>query len=260
MKKVIFILIYLSLTISAFSLASSKKVSSSTQSLEEWMIEQKNTLPETVDGIFMYRPDYDGEKLSVSDILEPSLDTEAIFVNVLLWIIDNKNPLNDKIASLDTASKRVMITRKKVAKEESDNSYDFDIALQAGDQLLSFFVSDIKVNYKLKGLIPKASALEKLNPQEKEVDRAMIEELSWLVSDFINSVRIAINENQAMAVTHWNEIQKGEVVKGMNYTEVKLAAGKPHSERASSNNKIKWMFDNNMVVIFENAVVCNVVK
>ncbi len=256
-----YFLILFSTVLSALAVQAGKpKDATLAMSLEEWAKVQKASKPSEIEGVKMYRPDYDGEKLSISDMLEPTQKGDRIFENSLLWISANKEAGTHELQSLDTDKRRFVVSLHKYGKEGSVNSFDFDIAFQVADGLVSFYAYDLKANYKFKGLVPKTSRLEKLNHQEKENDANLLEECAWVISNYLKNIEEAIQANEAEPVSHWEEIKEQEVVKGMNTTEVILAAGKPFSEREGGNGKMKWMFDNNTVVIFSEGKVINVIK
>ena len=56
----------------------------------------------------------------------------------------------------------------------------------------------------------------------------------------------------------WKEIKAGDVVKGMNESEVKLVFGRPYNER-KTGKRIKWMYEDNSVVVFTDGIVSTVI-
>ena len=59
-------------------------------------------------------------------------------------------------------------------------------------------------------------------------------------------------------ISHWKEIKAGDVVKGMNESEVKLVFGRPYNER-KTGKRIKWMYEDNSVVVFTDGIVSTVI-
>ena len=101
-------------------------------------------------------------------------------------------------------------------------------------------------------------AIEKLKPQEKEQHKNVVETFSYVNSKFLQEMVEYVKSAQNQPVTHWEEIETGDVVKGMNETEVKLAAGRPSTVR-EQGNKTRWMYSNTFVVVFTDGVVTTVV-
>lgn len=133
-----------------------------------------------------------------------------------------------------------------------------ETAFQVVDGMLSFVTYNIQTAYKEKGILPRKMAIEKLKPQEKEQHKNVVETFSYVNSKFLQEMVEYVKSAQNQPVTHWEEIETSDVVKGMNETEVKLAAGRPSTVR-EQGNKTRWMYSNTFVVVFTDGVVTTVV-
>ncbi len=223
--------------------------------LSEWIKE----MPATIDGVTIYRPEQDNGKLQISDLVElPKTSAETIFVNSL---VDVKNNFDDEIEELtkvDYEGLRYCLNRS-VADEDHSATYKYTIALQATDGMMTFLVSDIAIGYKVKGLLPRTVAIEKMKPAKDKRQKELIEQCAVSISRYVDRLAKAITSQEKPTVTHWKDIYKGTVVKGMNETEVVLIKGRPDSRR-QSNSRTKWMYGNDNVIIFTDGAVTNIIE
>lgn len=233
----------------------------STDNLSQWAESELAKYPETVDGIKVFYPSPDENgKLSVSDIIDiPDNTQTGIFTNALVYIYDNYDPENEAIETIDYDSRRFIIARRmKQGSGGKTTSYEYISAFQIADGLMSFIAYDIRAEYREKGILPRKLDIEKLKPQENPRHKELVEEFSFLNSKFLKEMADYISSTKAENITHWNEIKDNQAVKGMNKIEVKLALGRPYSER-EMGKRTKWMYDNNSVVIFTNGIVTTVI-
>lgn len=249
------------LSVLMFTIGMTAKDDNAADNLSQWAESELAKFPETVDGIKVFYPSLDENgKLSVSDIIDIPDNTQSdIFTNALVYIYDNYDPENEAIESIDYGSNRFIIARRmKQGSGGKTTSYEYISAFQIADGLMSFISYDIRAEYREKGILPRKLDIEKLKPQENPRHKELVEEFSFLNSKFLKEMSNYISSTEAEKVTHWNEIKNNQAVKGMNKTEVKLALGRPYSER-EMGKRTKWMYDNNSVVIFTNGIVTTVI-
>jgi len=124
---------------------------------------------------------------------------------------------------------------------------------------LSFLSSNIV--YESKNIFKelKDTPFEKLDTKKKPNQKIYIDEFTLGNSLFLSGMFKFIQTNQYEPITHWEEISKEKVVKGMTRTECKLTAGKPINIRIMGS-KERWMFNNDFIVIFEDEKVSSVLK
>lgn len=231
--------------------------------LRTWAEEQARILPAEVNGVPMMRPLIEEDRATVSELIDiPGVSKDHIFIAALRFAIehlDDSEKAIDKIDVVDYDARRFVITRRE-AFDEGRNACAFKAttAFQCADDMLSFTSYDIEVTYKEKGILPRTRAIEKLTPQKNERHKELFENFSFTNSRYIRDMVEYIREHSALNVTHWNEIKKNEVVRGMNETEVLLSVGVPDLNRASGG-KVKWMYGNNFVVIFKDGTVNTVI-
>lgn len=249
------------LTVLVCSIGMTAKDDKATDNLSQWAESELAKYPETVDGIKVFYPSLDENgKLSVSDIIDiPDKAQIDIFTNALVYIYDNYNPESEAIESIDYDSNRFIIARKlKQGSSGKTTSYEYISAFQIADGILSFISYDITCEYREKGILPRKLDIEKLKPQENPRHKELVEEFSFLNSKILKEMSDFICTSDNEKVTHWDEIKNNQAVKGMNKTEVKLALGRPYSER-DMGKRTKWMYDNNSVIIFTNGIVTTVI-
>ncbi len=225
-------------------------------SLSEWI----NEMPASIDGVTIYRPVEDNNgKLQISDLIDlPRTSRETIFVNSMLEILGNLDPEIEEIEKIDYENMRFCVVRS-APDEEHLATYNYTIAVQTTKDMLTFLVTDISIGYKEKGLIPRTLAIEKMKPFKNARHKELIEQCAVSISNYVNRLLTAVTSQAAPSITHWKDIIAGQVVKGMNQSEVMLLKGKPTSNRANGS-RTKWMYGNEYVVIFTDGAVTNIIK
>lgn len=214
-------------------------------------------MPETVDGVKIYTPELQNEKIQISDLADvEGVAKSRIFANVMLAVRETMNDETDEIENVDYDSFRIRFSRSS-ANENLPATFLYSVALQMDDGMLSFLVYDISISYRERGIIPRTQKIEKLNPEGNRRHKELFESFVVDAARYIDSLLQAARADQALEVTHWAELSQGKVVKGMNPTEVKMLRGRPDSER-QSGQRLKWMYGNENVVVFTDGVVTTV--
>ena len=249
MKKIIIFLLL------AFPL-----ITFSQNSLENWAKTKENTLSSKNDDVQLYSLSEADGKLVVSDFVDfAGLTSEQIFVNALLYAIDAGTYQKENIESIDFAKKCFVMKQYIKSTQEVDVTYKCSTKFQIAEDNLSFLSFDIV--YESKNIFKelKDTPFEKLDTKKKPNHKIYIDEFTAGNSLFLSGMFKFIQTNQYPPVTHWEDISKGKVVKGMTETECKLAAGKPVHVRIMGN-KVRWMFNNDFIVLFEDGKVSSVLN
>jgi hypothetical protein len=223
--------------------------------LSEWVKE----MPATIDGVTIYRPAEDNGKLQISDLVDlPNVSAETIFVNTMVDVKSNFNAEIEEINKVDYERMRFCLVR---SVDDADHvaTYNYTIAVQTTDGIMTFLVTDISIGYKEKGILPRTLAIEKMKPYKDKRHKELIEQCAVSISKYVNKLASAVTSQTHPAVTHWQDIYQGNVTKGMNETEVMLVKGRPDSSR-QSNARTKWMYGNDNVIIFTDGVVTNIIQ
>lgn len=233
-----------------------------TESLSQWAAEELAKYPEKVEGMTVFYPELDeNQQLVVSDIIDvPGQSEVQIFTNALVYLYDNLDPETESIESIDYDSHKFIIARKmKQGSGKTTTAYEYILAFQMTDGLISFACYNIDAEYREKGILPRKLALEKLKPQEIERHKELVIEFSSLNTKYLNDIAKYATETKPEVVSHWENIENKEAVKGMNKTEIKLIFGRPVSERITGK-RTKWMYADNSVVIFTNDIVTTIIE
>lgn len=229
--------------------------------LAEWVQQQKDVLPATVDGVTVYRPTIDNGNAVISGLIDiPDIDKERVFVAMMVYAADNLDLETEKIDNVDYSKKRFVVARNVSEGEGKDAAtYTYNNAFQAFDGIMSFLAYEISIGYREKGIIPRTLAFEKLKPEKNTRHKELIENFSILNSKYLDGMARFVKNADNISVSHWDEINARKIVKGMNATEVKLIAGRPRNITESGSRE-KWMYNNDFVVVFTDGIVSNVVQ
>lgn len=231
--------------------------------LVTWARQQSEQMPAEIDGIRIFRPndkDADG-KIRVTGFMDlPGVDTSHGFTAAYVAVADRLNPETDEVQTVDYDNRRFVVYREIVDGDGKDAAiYRFTTACQFTDGMMTFSSYDINIEYKEKGLIPRKLNIEKMKPATNERHKQLVEGFSTANSRSLDEVVKYIVGNKDIAVTHWDEIKQGKVVKGMNEAEVKLIGGAPRSVNRSGD-RTQWMYSNDFIVIFSGGIVTNVIQ
>lgn len=222
-------------------------------SLSSWVEE----FPESIEGVKIFSPQMEDGVIRISDLVDfEGRDRDRVFVNALSDIRSNAEGTVEEVENVDANGRRIKVHRQSPSPG-GDATYNYSVAFQMADNMISFLIYDISISYKERGIVPRTQQIEKLKPKENRRHKELVDGFVVDASKYIGRVSEAITANSAQEVNHWAEINSGTVVKGMNQTEVLLVRGKPSSSR-TSGNRIKWMYGNERVVVFTDGVVSTV--
>lgn len=217
-----------------------------------------SSFPEEIEGIKIYTPVEDDGNIHISDIVDfNARSRENIFINSLYDLQFNLDQTNEQIERIDYSGRRMSIHRKSIDNSKG-YTYNYTIAFQTADDMLSFIVYDISISYREKGIVPRTQKIEKLNVSGNRKYFDMVEACLFDISKFIARVSDAVLQNTASEVTFWADLENKTVVKGMNPTEVILIKGRPSNIRKTGLRE-KWMYGNDNVIIFNEGVVTTII-
>lgn len=209
----------------------------------------------------------DQGELVAGDMIDfPGKSKDEIFARALSVARDYVNEENDNIDKADFDSRAISFVKTvdngkgggKII--DKDNAiFRFTATLTPNDDgEMLFVIDDMWVTYKDKGIFQKTVPLSSLkddNQKHKDLKKEFLNILSSFMTEYIQEM----NSAKYTKVNHWNELQAGKVVKGMNEFEVKLLKGSPRNI-SGSGSRSKWMYSNSNVVVFTDGIVTSVVE
>ncbi len=220
---------------------------------DQWFLARGNEISAAPDGHAIYYPKYaGGDVVITAQCPVNSTDAAAMMTAAVLYAMDNEAT---SVTLVEPESNTAAVQVKSLQGTGKDAAtYMCTVALEFQKGQLMATACDISVNYKEKGIIPRTVKAEKLNPGGNQRHAELADGLAAALSAIINDIAGAAAKGAAEPVTHWPQILNGEVVKGMNETEVILAKGRPFNV-STSGGKTKWRYNDNSVVIFTKGVV-----
>lgn len=204
----------------------------------------------------------DGKKYIISGFTPfADLSDEAIYVNALLWAIDNISPkMRENLNNINIAGKSfaAMVSLAPTSETRANNIYHCKAVFHVASGKLIFHISEIVM--ESSGILGnKVIPLEKLTPEKKESHKEIIEDFTAAESLMLNKIFDFILSNKPATITHWEEIGLKKAVKGMNETECKLACGKPQNIQ-ENGNEIQWMYTSSFYLFFKNGILDTIIK
>lgn len=241
--------------------AKKEKAEDKNVDLGEWVRQQAEALPAEVDGVRIFRPSTQNGKAVVSDMLDlAGVSPRQAFVAALIFAREHLDPEFEAMGKIDYDNCRFIVNLSPVSGEGKDQaSFSYEQAFLFADDIMSFQASDIVFGYKEKGILPRKLEAEKLKPATNSRHKELVEAFSLLNSRYLADMLAYIKANPQIKVTHWEDIGKGVVTKGMTPHEVTLIAGKPANIN-NSGNREKWLYSNDFIVVFTAGVVSTVIQ
>ena len=206
------------------------------------------------------------ENIVISEFhtLDKPDSAEGIFLNALLWMIENRELENteeeDKSTFEIDYDKKQYLLEFTQTNFQSASRYRCLFSVKATDNIITILASNITYEAETNVIkLMKRLAFEKLQPEKKPKHKKYLNEFAKLHKETVKQMLEAITTNPAPTITHWTEIKNKEVVKGMSKQECLLAFGKPASVQ-KQGNKEEWMYDSYTYVFFENEIVTSLIK
>ncbi|MDR0988233.1 MAG: hypothetical protein LBM06_02055 [Prevotellaceae bacterium] len=197
--------------------------------------------------------------------LDKPSSAEAIFINALLWSIENREPENresqEEKSTIDIDyDKKQYLLESVLTNPRSASRYRYLLLVKVVDNIITILASDITYEAETSVIkLVKRLVFEKLQPEKKPKHKEHLNEFATLYKERIKQLLEAITTNSVPTITHWAEIKSKDVVKGMNKSECLLAFGKPASVQ-KQGIKEEWMYDSYTYLFFENEIVVSLIK
>ena len=166
--------------------------------------------------------------------LDKPTSAEGIFLNALLWMIENRELENteeeDKSTFEIDYDKKQYLLEFTQTNFQSASRYRCLFSVKVTDNIITILASNITYEAETNVIkLIKRLAFEKLQPEKKPKHKEYLNEFAKLHKETVKRMLEAITTNPAPTITHWTEIKDKEVVKGMSKQECLLAFGKPAS-------------------------------
>ena len=100
--------------------------------------------------------------------------------------------------------------------------------------------------------------LDKINLEKKPQHKMYIEEFDLVCQKFVKGMLEDIL-NRDINLDNWEAISKGQVVKGMDQSEVMMAIGKPR-DVTENTQRVMWTYATGKIVVFENGKVTGILN
>lgn len=186
-----------------------------------------------------------------------NMNDKSIFVNALLWAIDRGPKLKENITQCDMENLKFVTALEVNSQKNPKQSYKCDLTIQINSGSILFLTD--KIFSVTSGIMGATSPFEKLNPTKKIKHKELMDEFTQLNSLLLTNLFQFIKTNKLQPINHWDKISQGEVEKGMNETECKLALGKPADIRLNSQ-RTQWMYDSSTYLFFEEGTLTAIIK
>lgn len=187
---------------------------------------------------------------------------EGIFLNALLWVIENREePEEEKRLLIKTDyDKKQFEVQMVQTNPETASRYRYLLSVKVADNIITMLVSNITCETEAAVIkLVKRLPFEKLQPDKKPKHREYLDEFAALCKASSAQMLKAIAGNEPPVVTHWAEIKEKSVAKGMSEAECTLAMGKPASVQ-KQGAKTEWMYDAYTYLFFENGILTSFIK
>ncbi len=228
----------------------------------EW-ISEKELPGQAEDGLPLFYPKTEGDDsvaVIKGTLAVDGLTAEQAMLAAMVYAADRFDAEKQEgFQSCDYANKTFTITLATTqGSNNKETTYTRNITFAAKNGKLDFSTTDIKVKYRLKGILPKTSELESLHPESDNRHEELVIELVDINSAYLNDLAKYASSRTDISATHYAEIKKGKVALGMNMDEVTLAKG-PARDTRRSGERTRWIYDNNTVIVFTDGKVSKVI-
>ena len=187
------------------------------------------------------------------------LAEDDIFLNALLWVIQNGPQPEEKVLQVDY-DKRQFIVNLILENPKTSSHYRHSLSVRVSDNIITMLISDITYEAETAVIkLVKRLPFDKLQPDKKPKHKVLMDDFANMYKECAEQMFKFISTNQLSAIMHWNEIKSKGAVKGMNQNECLLSLGKPASIQ-KQGNKEEWMYDTYTYLFFENGIVTSVIK
>lgn len=187
---------------------------------------------------------------------------ETTFTNACIFVTDSVCTVRkDRVLSTDYDNKNISFNMLvgSLPGTKLSNIYQVEVSLRVQDHRLVYYISHMQVLPGERSLIKNPTYIDKLTPEKRQAHAEIIEDLRQSVSAAVRSMIRFIGENKPTAVTHWEEIRKGQAAKGLTFDEAKIAFGKPQFV-SEKHGETQWMYSSSFYLFFKNGVVTSFIR
>lgn len=186
-----------------------------------------------------------GDKLVFNGDKTVDLDDADIFVNVVIWTLQQAESGKDNLVLCDWSSLKETALFQLNAPN-SRRAYSFEMTARVSDEQLVWDVRDIK-EYPLAS-VKVGIPLEKFYPAKKPAQREVLDEVDAIITELLDQFVSFVDTYEADV--RIETIKAGRLEKGMSQDECLLIQGKP--VRISENGKkITWLYADDSYLIFD---------
>ncbi len=218
--------------------------------------------PQPSGARLFYPATINDEVLITGEIDIPGLSADKIYLNALNYAVEHLDTADEheQIGEINPDNKSFMLRLfSRQGSNNNETTFTRLALVEACDGKLKFTVTQLDVKYREKGLIPRTVAFEKLNPAINQRHHELVDLCVQINAQYFGSMADEIPNSDPVSVTHWDEIIKKEVVKGMTPFEVKLILGKPVTSR-DNGDRVRWIYPNNYVLLFVDGKLSRIVE
>lgn len=187
---------------------------------------------------------------------------EELFVKLLLWSIDQCPKFKEGLTELDFNKKSFALQSRLESPKRSENPavYHFLADFAVSSDKLSFTFS--RIECESAGMLNMSTiiAFERMKPEKKPKHKAYMEEYKKQATEYIRQLIEYLKTPQPFAVTHWDEIKRNKVEKGMNEAECLLSYGKPIEITKSDNGESRWRYDSYTYLFFKSGILTSSIE
>ncbi len=207
-----------------------------------------------------YGMDRKNNKYICEGIATCKYDQKNLYGRAVLWALDNAYiNREENFQPVYNYSNYTLKVRGVVQGNNADDLYTFTLQMAAENGKLHYLIDDIRC-VPQKGVFAamKVVVFDKLNLDKKPQNKVFVDEFNTLCKKYVDVAAQSISDVN-LVINHWDDIVRGNVVKGMNPNEVRLAKGTPINISENSQ-RVVWSYDSGTVVMFENGAVTGVVN
>ena len=179
-----------------------------------------------------------------------------IFANALLWAINSGKQLKENI--LDCDYEKLSYKMAYNLQQNEGTVYTAQLYIRVAQGRLVYLIEDIKGQSSGVGALLGATSFDRMNPEKKPKQQAMINEFEELSKRAIVSMLESVSSTETN-VDQWQAITLGQVVKGMSVSDVTLILGKPIDKQVSGSIT-QYMYSQFTYVFFEDNKVKSVIQ
>ncbi len=195
--------------------------------------------------------------------LDKPTTEEGIFLNALLWTIENRvvREEDDEVPMIEVDyDKRQFALGTLQVNPKTGSLYRYLFSVKVSDNIITMLASDITYEAETAVIkLVKRLPFEKLQPEKKPKHKIYLDEFAILRQSACQRMLEAVSANEPPVITHWREIKEKNIVKGMTEAECILSLGKPASVQ-KKDGKAEWMYDSYTYLFFENGVLSSFIR